>query len=174
MFSMPPLPSFSNPMAAAGDASIKKLKLKATEAGVDYEFAYNPTSFSLDRSVSWDDAQAMKEQYGILNFTGGQSDNVSFTTMLDCSETGGSIMADVQKLYKLTEVKVSENNYKRPAITSLTWGDFKFVGVVTNLKIDFSMFDEKGNAVRADVSITLLGRSFSDKTAKADFFAPFK
>lgn len=169
---MMPLPTFSNPMDAAGGDEVKKFKLD-DETGGTFEFQFNPTSFSLDRSVSWDDAKAMKEPYGILNFTGGQSDTVDFQTLFDGTETEVKVLDEVKKLYALTKTSVEENNYKRPPIVKLTWTDLTFVGVIASIKVDFTMFTAEGVPVRADVTVSMTGRAFSTKDGESDFFAPF-
>lgn len=175
MFAPPPLPSFSNPFADADELEISRISL-TPEAGSAFEFPYNPTKFSLDRKVSWEDSKAMKEPYGILNFTGGSSDTVTFTTLLDVTEKDddtATIHDDVVKLYKLTETSEKDNNYKRPPILTMAWGDkFKFVGVITALKVDYTMFSADGRPLRADVTLTLMGRTFATSATPATFFAP--
>jgi len=171
-FKPPSLPGFLNPSLATA-SSLKKMKL-AAESGSTVEFQYNPTQFSLDRAVSWEDSRAMKEPYGILSFTGGSSDTLNFTAMIDHAESSGDLLADIKKLYAFTEVTITEDNYKRPPIATLTWGTLSFVGVVTALKQDFTMFSEEGVPLRANITMTLMGRSFSTTADKAKFFAPFK
>ena len=46
-----------------------------------------------------------------------------------------------------------------------------FVGVITQIKVDFTMFSEAGKPLRRDVSITMMGRSFSEDAAPDSFFA---
>lgn len=174
-FKPPSLPGFQS-TALAAPSSLKKLSLTA-EGGTPgaITFQYNPTQFSLDRAVSWEDTRAMKEPYGILGFTGGSSDTLNFTAMVDKSEVAGSILDEVDDLYALTRVSIKDKKaqYARPPIVSLLWGSVKFVGVVTALKVDFTMFSEEGDPLRANVTITMLGRSFSSDADPAKFFAPF-
>jgi len=173
MFSLPSLPSFSNPLADAIGGDGTKLKLKP-ESGSDFTFPYNPTQFSLDRGVQWDDSKPMKQDYGILNFTGGNSDTISFSAMLDTTEeTGKDIMSDVKKLYAFTEASVSDGTYNRPPIVVLTWGDIEFSGVITSIKVDFTLFSDKGKPLRADVSVSMMGR-WGHNQKKDKFFAAFR
>lgn len=175
MFSPPPLPTFSNPFAdAAGGASTKLILTPESGGSAEkFTFPFNPTQFSMDRSVAWEESKPMKEQYGILNFTGGASDTLSFAAMLDATEKEGGVMGDVKKLYAFTEAKVADGIYKRPPIVLLEWAAVNFSGVVTALKVDFTMFDDKGVPLRADISITMQGRAFQNQTAKDKFFAAF-
>jgi hypothetical protein len=173
-FKPPTLPGFQK-TAVDASSSMKKLSL-TPEGGSAITFQYNPTQFSLDRTVSWEDSRAMKEPYGILSFTGGASDTVNFSAMIDHSEDpDGVLLDDVDLLYALTRVSIKETNYARPPITKLAWGTLSFVGVVTALKLDFTMFSEAGVPLRATVTVTMMGRSFTtDADAqKAKFFAPF-
>ncbi|HMV65215.1 MAG TPA: hypothetical protein PKA64_00095 [Myxococcota bacterium] len=175
-FKPPALPGFMDPPSMSLPSSSGKMELEDENGGV-IQFSYNPTQFSLDRSVSWEDTRAMKEPYGILNFTGGSSDTINFTTMIDNSEDGadeyGAVLDQVQALYELTNVQIVEANYARPPTVKLTWGDFAFVGVITAIKVDFTMFAEDGEPLRADVTVTMMGRSFNDDSSATTFFAPF-
>lgn len=175
-FKPPSLPGFMDPPSMSLPSSSGKMELEDENGGV-IQFSYNPTQFSLDRAVSWEDTRAMKEPYGILNFTGGSSDTINFTTMIDNSEDGadeyGAVLDQVQALYELTNVQIVEANYARPPTVKLTWGDFSFVGVITAIKVDFTMFADDGEPLRADVTVTMMGRSFNDDSSAATFFAPF-
>lgn len=175
MFAPPPLPSFSNPFADAEESEVTRINI-VPEDGSPFDFKYNPTQFSLDRGVSWEDAKAMKEPYGVLNFTGGSSDTISFTAMLDTSEDDSEttgVLKQVKDLYEYTKLKVKDKNYNRPPILTLTWhSELKFVGVITQLKVDFTMFAEDGTPLRADVTITMMGRTFAESDSADDFFAP--
>lgn len=176
MFSPPPLPSFSNPFAELLSASGGKIALtpESTSGLSEFAFLLNPTQFSIDRAVSWDDSKAMKEPYGILSFTGGSSDTLNFTTMIDATENGSKpVLPAVRQLYAMTDTSVKEANYNRPPIIKLVWKDVKFVGVITSLKFDFTMFSEDGDPLRANVTISMMGRSFNDDASADSFFAPF-
>jgi hypothetical protein len=172
MFSPPPLPTFSNPFADAAGGAATKLIL-TPEEGKAFTFKFNPSQFSLDRSVSWEDTKPMKESYGILNFTGGASDSVSFTTMLDATEASDGVLADVEQLYAFTKASITDGDYKRPPIMLLEWSKVKFSGVISAVKVDFTMFAPDGTPLRCDVTITMMGRSFVNQTAKDKIFAAF-
>jgi|JI102314A2RNA_FD_contig_31_2850633_length_667_multi_3_in_0_out_0_1 hypothetical protein len=172
MFSPPPLPTFSNPFADAAGGAATKLIL-TPESGSAFTFKFNPSQFSLDRAVSWEDTKPMKEQYGILNFTGGSSDTLTFASMLDATEDSGGVLPDVEKLYAFTKASVTDGAYKRPPVMLLEWSKLKFSGVISAVKVDFTMFAPDGTPLRCDVTITMMGRSFQNQTAKDKFFAAF-
>jgi hypothetical protein len=170
---MIPVPSFGNPFASLTDEH-EKMVFKV-EKGSEFKFPYNPTTFSIDRGVTWEDAKAMKEPYGVLHFTGGSSDTLNFVTMMDCSEEADeSLLKPVKELYALTDVSIpnADKTSKRPPIVKLVWGNLSFVGVITSLKVDFTMFSETGEPVRADITVAMKGRSFSDDDSADKFFAP--
>jgi len=172
---MIPVPSFANPFASLKDDVVRfSLKAESGATPSEFKFSYNPSSFSLDRSVSWDDAKALKEPYGVLHFTGGSSDTLDFQTLFDCSEEKDkSILDTVEDLYKLTKVQIAcSDSTKRPPIVTLLWNKLSFVGVITSVKVDFTMFNEKGDPVRADVNVSMQGRCFSTDSTKDKFFAP--
>lgn len=173
MFSPPPLPTFSNPFADALGGSSTKIKL-TSESGTNIDFKFNPTQFSLDRAVQWEDTRPMKEAYGILSFTGGSSDTLSFTTMLDTTEEEGKdILSSVKAIYGLTDATITEATYQRPPMVKFVWKDFLFTGVISSVKFDFTLYSPEGKPLRADVSITMLGRAFADQLDAKKFFFPF-
>jgi hypothetical protein len=138
------------------------------------EFPFNPKTFSLDRKVKWDDAKVMRQAYGVLHFTGGDSDSLSFSTIFDNSEEEDcSVLDDVEKLYKLTKPQIkTEDGGQRPPIIKLTWDKFSFVGVIDGVKIDFTLFSEKGEPARAEVTVQMTGRAFSKKDDAKHFLSP--
>jgi hypothetical protein len=172
---MIPVPSFANPFASLKDDVVRfHLEAESGAKPAKFEFQYNPSSFSLDRSVSWDDAKTLKEPYGVLHFTGGSSDTLSFTTLFDCSEIKDeTILATIEELYQLTLVQIKcSDSTKRPPIVTLLWNELSFVGVITSMKVDFTMFNEKGDPVRANVDVAMSGRCFTTDNTKDKFFAP--
>lgn len=174
---MIPVPSFSNPFASQEDDVVRfYFEVEPPGSPSEIVFQYNPTSFSLDRQMSWEDAKAIKQPYGVLNFTGGSSDTLTFQTLFDCSEEkDGSILPTIDDLYQLTMVQIDENSIsKRPPIVTLHWNELTFVGVIKSLKVDFTMFNDKGDPQRADITVTMQGRSFLTDNKKATFFAPHK
>lgn len=182
MISIPKIPGFSSPSsAAAGGAAGAaagagvKMSLEAVEGSpkTKISFVYNPSSFSLDRAVTWDDAKSLKLQYGILSFTGGGSDTLAFEVMIDRTEESKDILKDVKDIYGLTKNTVEDKNkFYRPPLCKLTWKDFTFGGVVVSVKFDFLLFDEEGKPKRANVSISMQGRAFLSSVTVDKFFAP--
>lgn len=165
------VPSFDTPSFDGGGDAVVRCSLDP-ENGKKMDFRFNPASLSLDRKVSWSDQQAIKQPYGLLQFTGGTSDTLSMSVMLDGTEAGESVLEDVQALYAMTLPEIKEAEFHRPASVVFTWKQMKFVGVIDSIKFDFIMFDENGHPVRANVDLTLMGRAFPSSTSAKDFFAP--
>jgi hypothetical protein len=171
MFSMPPLPSFSNPLAAlAGGSTEGMIVMSSDEGKAKVAFTHNPTSFSINRNVSWEDTKLLKTPFGVPQFTGGTSDTLNFQVMVDTSETANAtVLPIIDTLYTLTLPKVKDDKYSRPPLVKVEWGKSRkveFVGVITSVKVDFTLFSDAGDAVRATVAITMLGQANFTATAK--------
>lgn len=141
------------------------------------------------------EAGAIGSLYTGIRSSSGQNDRLSFDTYFDETEDRKSkgdwlpldppfadkllfsnksnVLEPVAKLYRLTLPIDSNARGKTepllPAVAFL-WGGFQFYGVLTNLKIDFEVFDTKGDPRRAKVSVDMKGFAFRKPKKVADIY----
>jgi hypothetical protein len=138
------------------------------------EVLFNPTSYSISKSVSWTPSAASastpdsSETERNLNaprreFSGGGSRTVTLELFFDVTEPIGDRKIDdvrekTQAIAALTRI---ERDTGEPPICALSWGgiplegqDIPFKGFVTNLVQNFLLFDRQGKPVRARLDVT--------------------
>lgn len=169
------LPSFSNPFSGSDLSGHTHMSI-ADELGEGIAFQYNPTSFSISRSVEWIDVKSFNKGHGTLQFMGGGSDTCEFTILVDDSDTTGVDVLEAAKYFHgLAMPYVSpETDYERPPALTITWDKVTFTGVAESVSVSFLMFDAAGKPIRCEVSMTLKGRAFEALDAKKFYKPPAK
>jgi nucleoid-associated protein YgaU len=143
---------------------------------------FNPTSYSISKSVTWKSPEPTSElstkklaatqrklNAPILVFGGGGSRVLTLELFFDVTEPierkGSTIaIADVReetnKVVNLTHIQRVKGKEKPPPICEVAWGrqtptgsDFPFVGVITSLTQNFTLFKSDGRPVRANLSV---------------------
>lgn len=141
---------------------------------------FNPTSYSVSKTVNWRSSttSAGGENGGkgatnktlnapVLDFGGGGSRSLSLDLFFDVTEPvdiGGTkvviddVRKETDKVVRLTRI---DRNLKppRPPVCEVSWGgskgiDFPFVGVVSSLTQNFSLFSDNGVPLRARLTVT--------------------
>jgi hypothetical protein len=145
-----------------------------------FKVLFNPTSYSISKSVSWEQSESAKGSSARksnvkfnapkLEFGGGQSRELSLKLFFDVTDSpivNGEKIRDVRKLtdklVKLTLKERAGNKELAPPKCRVSWGegrsptmDFPFVGVVQSLTQEFTLFDNNGTPLRANLNVTFL------------------
>lgn len=147
------------------------------------EVLFNPTSLSITKPVNWQEAKSpnasssstpetsatsRKLNAPEIQFSGGGSRTLTLELLFDVTEPveikGQKVpLTDVReltnKIVKLTRFRRVDNKEEDPPVCRLNWGkpptgsDFPFIGVVTNLTQNFTLFGRQGNPLRATLSV---------------------
>ena len=160
--------------------TLQKLKIKPRSPSrlLPFEVPFNPTNYSISKSVSWgppstpgggsSDETSRKLNAPMLQYKGGGSRSLSLQLFFDVTEhpvVDGQPVKDVRKLtnklVELTRKERAGNKDQPPPVCDIEWGgsplehkDFPFKGVVTSLSQDFVLFESDGTPLRANVSVT--------------------
>jgi len=116
----------------------------------------------LDKSeVRADDGETLANN---LNpFTGGISIAGISLGLAKEAEEKKTITDQMKQLYMLTiahDHKTNDQSSFHTEGVAVSWGDFSFVGLISNLKFDVLLFDSEGNPRRATVDVDMKGRYF--------------
>lgn len=147
-----------------------------------FEVPFNPTSYSVTKTVSWSAQTSAAAGAATtsrttqeldappLSFGGGASRTLSLNLFFDVTEGGPDgntrdVRVLTNQLVALTRI---ERDQHKPPVCRLSWGaepasptgsqvraDFPFVGVVTNLVQNFTLFRETGEPLRANVTLAV-------------------
>ena len=139
---------------------------------------FNPTAYSITKPVTWSSqsstgtsastasttqsATQINLNAPVLQFGGGGSRNLVLELFFDVTEpVEGKPVDDVRqltnKIVKLTRI---ERDTNQPPICTVSWGnpldppEFPFIGVVTNLVQNFTLFKSDGKPLRARLTVT--------------------
>lgn len=139
---------------------------------------FNPTAYSITKPVTWSpqsstgtsastasttqSATQINLNAPVLQFGGGGSRTLALELFFDVTEpVEGKPVDDVRqltnKIVKLTRI---ERDTNQPPICTVSWGnpldppEFPFIGVVTNLVQNFTLFKSDGKPLRARLTVT--------------------
>jgi hypothetical protein len=126
---------------------------------------FNPTSYSITKTVLWEGQRSVGHNAPLLTFGGGGSRELSLELFYDVTEPVAEQRIDdvrdlTNKLVALARIKP---DLERPPVISISWGDgsqgkfnFPFVGVITSLTQNFTLFSSAGKPLRATISLKVL------------------
>ena len=131
---------------------------------------FNPESYSVSKSVNWGppetaSGQEAKTQRKVnaptLEFKGGGSRQLTLELFFDVTEEviGKDVRQETNKIVALTRI---EGDEAHPRVCEVTWGeapvgsDFPFIGVITSLTQNFTLFKGNGTPLRANLNVTFL------------------
>jgi nucleoid-associated protein YgaU len=125
-------------------------------------FAYNPSQFGVNRSVSWTDTKKASKNVGEKDFGGGSGQSINLngivldeTLPLPPGSDAKGIKQTIKALYKLLEI---DKDLKVPAPPKCVfgWGTYKSpLCHVRSVNVTYELFDRGGNPLRAKVDISL-------------------
>jgi nucleoid-associated protein YgaU len=146
------------------------------------EVLFNPTSYSITKQVTWrppespqnsaDQERAAAQRTlnaPILVFGGGSSRTLTLDLFFNVTEpierkgqtiTIEDVRDETNKIVKLTRIQRGTGKEEPPPVCEVSWGketpknsDFPFIGVVTNLTQNFTLFKRDGRPVRANLTV---------------------
>ncbi len=162
--------------------TISTYHIKTTDGSLsaqpgDIKVQFNPTSYSLSKSVNWTPSNAYSgsgqdkgtrfdQNAPSRQPAGGNSRTFSCELFFDVTEEDSDADVRITKgdrigtnaIYELTQIHpVSQS----PPVCKLKWGkeaigsnDYGFTGVLTNLNQNFILFAQNGNPLRAKLQVT--------------------
>lgn len=146
-----------------------KLTIRMIEIGVSVEAYYNPKEISIEKQVPWNKHKTSKGDAPTLEFTDAEPKTMSFELFFDSYESGENVHTKyISKLEKATLIMGGSNEEKkRPPTCLITWGKGfpKFVGVMEQLSVKYTMFFKDGTPCRATATVRMKQAA---KTTKAN------
>ena len=159
------------------------VKAKITpETGAALECLFNPKELTVTRQNQFTSGRTSGSSVPPQEFGSGQPQQLQVQLLFDTASgyTGSTYkeksdvgnVKDVRseftdKLWKMMDATVEDqqgsrkSKKKRPPIVTFEWGKFRFKGVITSLKQQFTLFSPKGFPVRAMLDLTI--QQFKDE-----------
>ncbi|HMV66294.1 MAG TPA: LysM peptidoglycan-binding domain-containing protein [Myxococcota bacterium] len=124
---------------------------------------YNPSEYTLKRSVSYAEVAIPGLDQPVLQYVRGDSDVLSMELFLDSSDTPYDkastattpVVTVKDKVTALEALTRIDGTTHAPPIVTFHWGDQSFRGVITSLQERFQLFDEAGRVLRARFSVEM-------------------
>lgn len=149
-------------------------KLVLTPIGPDHQprsgqalvVQFNPGSYSVSKTVKWTPTgEHGRPNAPRLKFQSGDSRSLSLELFFDVTEADAQ-PADVRELtgplVALTRCSKAHGQSRHPPFVRVSWGgaappnsDLPFIGVISSLSQNFTMFAPNGRPLRATVDLTI-------------------
>lgn len=138
----------------------------------EFEVQYNPDNLNLGYGQKIASNKEVGKSENTQAITGKEDDSISFNLLFDTSMSknnqGNYISvkaAYINNLQKLIKTSDSENEI----ICKITWGSIiSFVGILNNMKVNYTMFSSNGIPLRAKVDLTFSQKSVDTGTSTSD------
>lgn len=154
---------YGGPLQTSG-GNPNKGRIRNALGGEPIVFQFNPTEFSVNRAISWSEAQQKGANTGKLEFKGGQPATITLQLFFDTTDCGHDVRTEfTNALWKLSMVDPRTKNAKtkkaQPPHVFFEWGKdnklWKFEAVITQINQKFTLFLADGTPVRSQVDLTL-------------------
>jgi nucleoid-associated protein YgaU len=139
-----------------------------SEKGHEFKCLFNPAELTVSKSNTWQAPEAKGANSAELVFQAGQPGTLSFTMVLDTTDSGTDVTQHTSALLDLMKVDPGlrsadpKRNKARPPWVKFHWGALhSFKAVIERLQIKFTYFASSGMPLRAKVDITL--KQFNDE-----------
>lgn len=117
----------------------------------EIEVLFNPTEYSIDKSVQYGELSVPGMDTPVTQFVNGNAETLTMDLLVDTHDSGEDVRDHVEKLDRLVSV---DGDLHAPPLAKFLWGKLSFVSVVEQLKKRFTLFMPDGRPVRAELSIT--------------------
>jgi nucleoid-associated protein YgaU len=132
------------------------------EGGKTVKCWFNPKEYSLSKANKWDVKEVVGKGVPVAQFGGGQPRKLTLDLLFDGTDGGEQVRAVTDQLFDLMQVdsKLASGEGKnsgRPPMVTFAWGSFtSFQAVIDSLTAQFTLFDQKGEPLRAQVKLSLI------------------
>lgn len=123
------------------------------------DFQFNPTDLTLAKSADWSATTAKSGQTGPVEFQGAKPSTLTLKMFLDASaDQGNSVVDSLEKLAAACVPTDQSGSKKKPnpPWVQFSWGATKsFVGYISSVSAQITMFTPTGTPLRATATVTL-------------------
>ncbi|MFB6155708.1 MAG: LysM peptidoglycan-binding domain-containing protein [Haloferacaceae archaeon] len=117
----------------------------------EVEVLFNPTEYSVDKSVQYGELSLPGMDTPVTQFVSGKAETLSMDLLVDTHDAAEDVRTHVEKFDRLVSV---DGDRHAPPLCRFVWGGLTFTSVVEQLKKRFTLFMPDGQPVRAELSVT--------------------
>ncbi len=145
--------------------AFKDEERKAPETG-SLEVMFNPESYTVSYANEYSKKQAIGSSGNEVTFSKGKNAVIAFKFIFD--GTGVADSGDISFVLKKKDVYKEVQNFialtisingkiHEPNFLKIKWGDLNFRCRLENVQISYTLFDEHGRPLRAELDATFIG-----------------
>jgi hypothetical protein len=143
-----------------------------------FKAMFNPSEYSTSHQANWDHSKTITPKQKQALFKGHKYSNFNVTLILDgtgASEFGlttgfGLVVKSVKERVQefLILCYYIEENLHSPNKIQVKWGDFSFIGHLESVTIKYTLFDNSGNPLRAELNTSFFIEQKSNNLSSPD------
>lgn len=142
-----------------------KVESKPNSFDTAFEVMFNPNKLTITASSEWSKSGSTNTQLQV-QYTHPAPETLNVTFLFDVFEKNGDLLKEIDAVVKLS---MPDSNLHRPPACQLFWGEWHvFIGVLTNLTQDFTLFFESGKPARANLTCKFMGWPKFEEPHSAD------
>ena len=135
------------------------------ETGERIECLFNPKDYTVTKANNWKAEAKQGATAAVPSFTGGNPWEMNLQLLFDASllQPKVTVKDTTTTLFDAMNAKIGEGagspgkkNTMRPPKITFHYGWFSFVGVAKSLSVQYTLFTDQGEPIRADVKLSLM------------------
>ena len=152
------------------DARIKVLDEDLDDSEDEIVAQFNPTEFSVDKSVTYAEQDIPGLDAPIQQFVSGGAETLSVELFFDVyQDRGEDAPDDVRELTdEINRLVLVDGERHAPPIVAFAWGSISFTAVIESANTTFTLFSADGTPVRARVDVTFREYTPPDRQLAAE------
>lgn len=157
--------------------SLEKLKIESFKdekreesAADDFVVMFNPASYGMNYEIEWKEDEGSGSTGSKQTFQKIKSQSLSFDILIDGTgvTTGEKLdVDDTVHKFLTTCYNFNGEDHKSPYLR-LSWGALIFDCVLGSAKVNYTLFDKSGLALRAKINASFKGQADDKKRAAAN------
>jgi nucleoid-associated protein YgaU len=143
-------------------SNLRAAKISTVNGNITIHCMFNPENYTVKKTNHYDDGDELRVPQKPVFQRYGRSNLTLSKLTFDTYETGADLTAITNKLWDLMRPADPSDPESDPPEVEFEWSTFSFKAFVSELTINYKLFDKDGNPVRAEVDITF--KESSDPT----------
>lgn len=141
-----------------------KAKLLIGDSGKSIEVMFNPSDYTINKSLKYDTSTAPSTSSGgstpatAPSYVGDETSTLSVELFFDTSREGKDVRKTTKEIVALQD---PDSKTKAPVTVTFVWGSLKFKGYIQSITQRYTMFMSSGVPVRATLSLSMISTQSS-------------
>ncbi len=135
-------------------SNLRAAKISTLDGRIVVHCMFNPENYTVKKINHYDEGAELRTPPKPVFKRYGRSTLTLSKLIFDTYETGGDLTTTTNKLWDFMRPATPSDPESDPPEVKFEWSTFSFHAYVSELSINYKLFDKDGNPVRAEVTIT--------------------